>query len=286
MGRLRRKFVISYVESSFWRVSGSDAKLHQKICGFLFERWNRFCVKLADLRFFTSKAYEEDFLGRGNHSADHAYVTPATWIDECTILTDHQCALAWNSKSGNARLLFAGRLLPEKGVKTLLEAIEKVQNEISVGITIIGEGALAEECASFSRQSSSSSVKVELLKPVQYGSVFFELLRTFDAVIIPSISDEQPRLIFDAFSQGVPVLGSNTGGIAEVVENEVNGKLFAPGDAASLAETLRWASWNRDALQMMGLFALRESRLFTHRTMHARRSKIISTEYTAIAGHP
>jgi glycosyltransferase involved in cell wall biosynthesis len=283
MGRMQKKFVISYVESSFWRVGSNDAKWHQKIRGFLFEHLNQFCVKLADLRFFTSKAYEEDFLGPGDHGAEHSYVTPATWVDESIILTDDQADLDWNSKSGDVRLLFAGRLLADKGVRVLLKAISQIKKEIPANITIIGEGPLAEECVTFCRQSLGSATNVELLKPVAYGKPFFDLLRHFHAVIVPSISEEQPRLIFDAFSQSVPVLGSNTGGIAEVVDNDVDGKLFTVGDAPSLAETLTWASRNRDALRMMGISALKKSRQFTHRSMHARRSEIISAELMGVA---
>ncbi len=50
------------------------------------------------------------------------------------------------------------------------------------------------------------SVRVSLLEPVSYGT-FLNLLRGFDAILVPSLSDEQPRPIFDAFSQAVPVLG-------------------------------------------------------------------------------
>jgi glycosyltransferase involved in cell wall biosynthesis len=175
------------------------------------------------------------------------------------------------------RLLFAGRLVADKGLRVLLDAAGLIANQVTAHIAIIGEGPLAAECRDFVRQNEDSSLKFELLDPVQYGPAFFGLLRRFDAVIVPSISDEQPRLIFDAFSQGIPVLGSDTGGITEIVKDDVNGKLFKSGDALSLAGTLKWASQNRDALRMLGISALRLSRLFTHRSMHERRSEIIWT---------
>jgi glycosyltransferase involved in cell wall biosynthesis len=277
MGKLQRKFVITNVESSFWR-SGRDARWDQKIRSFVIERLNRFCVKVADLRFFTSMAYLEDFLGRSDHLVHHAFVLPATWIDDAIIRTEDQATQDWKNKSGNIRLLFAGRIIADKGVRILLDAAKKAENEFAGNITIVGEGPLTEECREFARQSQSSSLKIELLKPVEYGLPFFQLLRRFDAVIVPSVSDEQPRVIFDAFSQGIPILGSNTGGIIEIIEDGVDGKLFAARDALSLVETLRWASQNRDTLRLMGMSALRKSRQFTHRLMHVKRSEIISSE--------
>jgi glycosyltransferase involved in cell wall biosynthesis len=279
IGKLQGKFIVSYVESSFWRASASEQKWRRKIKGSALERLNQFCVKIADLRFFTSKAYEGDFLGPGNHTADHAYVTPATWIDESIIRTDAQADQDWSGKSKQVRFLFAGRLLVDKGVRTLLDAIEQIANDVSASITIIGEGPLASECEDFVARNQNRLTKVKLLKPVAYGRPFYDLLRRFDAVIVPSISDEQPRLIFDAFSQGIPVIGSDTGGICEVIDDDVSGKLFRAGDASDLARLLRWACAERDKLRSMGLAALTTSRQFTHRSMHERRSKIISAEF-------
>jgi hypothetical protein len=39
---------------------------------------------------------------------------------------------------------------------------------------------------------------------------FLSLLRGFDGALVPSLSDEQPRILYDAFSQAVPVIGSAT----------------------------------------------------------------------------
>src|SRR5207237_3922351 len=101
-----------------------------------------------------------------------------------------------------------------------------------------------------------------------YGKPFLDLLGGFDAILVPSLSDEQPRLIFDAFSQAVPVLGSDTGGICEVVRDQMNGKIYRRGDTAALAATLHWASGNRQALEAMGMNALNDCEHFTHRAMH------------------
>jgi glycosyltransferase involved in cell wall biosynthesis len=276
-GKLQRKFVISYVESSFWRVSNPGAKWHKKLRGLACEKLNKFCVRIADLRFFTSKAYQEEFLGPAD-SHDRSCVTPATWIDESIILTDEQALKDWSRKSGEVRLLFAGRLVADKGVSILLDAIGEIENEITANITIIGDGPLANECASFAAKSTRSPLKIQLMSPVKYGREFFDLLRGFDAVLIPSISKEQPRLIFDAFSQSIPILGSNTGGIMEVVDDNISGKLFESGDASSLARLLIWACKSRSELQTLGISALKRSRGFTHRSMHEQRSKIISDE--------
>lgn len=276
IGRMQHKFVISYVESSFWRVYGDSQKLHRRVRSFWLERLNRACVRVANLRFFTSKAYEQDFLGAGLHATDNSHVMPATWIDEEILRDDADAARDWGLKSGNVRILFAGRLIADKGVGVLLEAMEIIADDVDMTLTIIGEGPLLDTCKIAQLRHQHRSAKIELLEPVSYGPRFFDLLRGVDAVIVPSISDEQPRLIFDAFSQCVPVLGSSTGGIREVVDNGVNGQIFDAGSSSALATRLRWAGQNRQALMGMGFAALSKARRFTHRSMHEARSKIIS----------
>src|SRR5450631_1409190 len=122
-------------------------------------------------------------------------------------------------KRGCVRLHFAGRLITDEGTRVLIDALREAANhhKSPLEIVIIGSGELWHECSDLVREIQSSSVRVSLLEPVSYGAPFLNLLRGFDAILVPSLSDEQPRLIFDAFSQAVPVLGSNTGGICEVV---------------------------------------------------------------------
>jgi len=272
MGKLQAKFVVTNVESSFWRVT-SDAKWHRRVRGAITEHLNRYCISVADLRFFTSKAYVDEFLKK---NAERAYVIPATWIDEEQILTEDQASVCWSSKTGKIRLLYAGTLVSEKGVNVLIEAVRQVaQEHAKLAITIIGSGPLQRACADLAASLTENSVSVVMLEPVKYGEPFLNLLRSFDAVLAPSLSDEQPRVIFDAFSQAVPVLGSDTGGIREVVDHQLNGQLFAAGQVDALAKALDWASHNRQTLQAMGMNALAKCRQFTHRSMHVTRHGIL-----------
>jgi glycosyltransferase involved in cell wall biosynthesis len=116
---------------------------------------------------------------------------------------------------------------------------------------------------------------VTVLDEVPYGEPFLNLLRGFDAVVVPSLSDEQPRITYDAFSQAVPVLGSATGGIREVVESGVDGRLTSPGDVGALAESIIWAAGNRSELRRMGLRGLAKVRGATHREMHRNRHALL-----------
>ena len=114
-----------------------------------------------------------------------------------------------------------------------------------------------------------------VLDEVPYGEPFMSLLRGFDAVLVPSLSDEQPRITYDALSQAVPVIGSATGGICEVVESGVTGRLSPPNDVTALTESIVWAGRNRPALREMGLRGPASVRHSTHQAMHRNRHKLL-----------
>jgi glycosyltransferase involved in cell wall biosynthesis len=272
LAKIRGKFVLANVESSPWRASVPGLPWHKKLAGRMGEHLTRYCLSISDIRFFTSNSYLQELLPP---QSPRAYVTPATWLNEEWILGDDEAEAAWAAKDGPVRLLFAARLIPEKGVAVLLSAIEAASAAGAVvNVVIMGIGPLLQDCIAFA-QSDVGKKYVKLLDPVAYGEPFLSLLRGFDAALVPSLSDEQPRILYDAFSQAVPVIGSATGGIGEVLESGVTGRLLVQNDARSLAEALIWAGQSRAELRAMGLRALTSVRDSTHQAMHQKRHELL-----------
>jgi glycosyltransferase involved in cell wall biosynthesis len=101
------------------------------------------------------------------------------------------------------------------------------------------------------------------------------MLRGLDLVAVPSLSDEQPRVPYDCFSQAVPVVGSDTPGILQCVTDGRDGKIVPAGDAQALADAIAWAAADRAAVRDLGIAALDTARELTHDKMHSRRAEII-----------
>lgn len=132
------------------------------------------------------------------------------------VLGDRTPRREWMDKladpSAPPAVLFAGRLTHDKGVEVLLEAIRLLRSRgRRVGVDIIGDGPPRDVCKGTATLAGTSAVKV--LDPVPYGDPFFALLQRYHAVVVPSLGQEQPRILFDAFSQAVPVIASGTDGI-------------------------------------------------------------------------
>jgi len=121
--------------------------------------------------------------------------------------------------------LYLGRLSPEKGVMTLLEAWRNVDAEL----LIVGEGPESAHLGSVAPPN------VKLLAAVRADKAQ-ELVRSARAVLVPSLWYEGAgRVVMEAYAAGVPVLASRVGGLPEVVQDGVTGMLLPPGDAKAWA---------------------------------------------------
>jgi glycosyltransferase involved in cell wall biosynthesis len=277
--KLRKKFYLIIVESAFWRLSPSSSKSFKSwIRAYIVEQGNRWCVNRTNLSFFTQEQYRCSLL---TQNKNQGYVINASWIDEQIILSDAEAIKMWGQKvsshDGGLRVLFAGRLTAAKGVLVLLEAMKSLSEQgISVKLDILGQGELLSTCEAATRDISGS-VQIQVLKTVPYGSKFFNLVKNYHAIVIPSVSDEQPRIVYDAYSQSMPVLGSNTHGMRDCVREGETGKLIPANNAVALADLLKWAAQNPNQLAMMGLASLKMARSLTHQEMHYQRWKILLT---------
>jgi glycosyltransferase involved in cell wall biosynthesis len=73
------------------------------------------------------------------------------------------------------------------------------------------------------------------------------------AVVMPSVCYEGfPRALVEAFATGTPVIASRIGALAELVQHGETGLLVPPGDAAALADAMRWALEQPQAMREMG----------------------------------
>ncbi len=132
-------------------------------------------------------------------------------------------------------VLFAGRLAPEKGVLTLLEAWKALPD---IRLRIAGDGPLRRELARII-EAEGLSDRVELLGP-QSPERILELIADSRCLVFPSQWYETfGRVAAEAFACGVPVVASRLGAMAEVVSDGVTGRLFESGNAQALAEAVR-----------------------------------------------
>ena len=271
--RLRQKLYVTIVESATWRLQpGIPATIQSRIRAYISERLNRWCVNNTDLAIFTQEEYKQSLLTK---RPNRGHIIHASWIDEENIISEADAREIWHKKLSSStkelKVLFAGRLVCSKGVLVLLEAMKVLDKEnIPVKLDILGEGDLLRECEKAS-QSLQNSTNIRMLGTLPYSCELFELLRDYHAVVIPSISDEQPRIVYDAYSQGVPLLASDTNGIRDCIKNGETGRLTKSNDPVALANLLKWSWQNLEQLEPMGMASLKVAESLLHRTIHEKR---------------
>jgi glycosyltransferase involved in cell wall biosynthesis len=226
---------------------------------------------------FTHANYRDQLCTRHR---ERSFVTPAVWIDQADVLGTRAAEESWERKAREpVRLLLAGRLVLAKGVAVLLEALRELDARgIAAHVDTSGSGEEADAC----REAASGFRHVRLtnLDPVPYGKAIFERIRSYHAVLVPSLTQEQPRIVFDAYAQAVPVIASDTDGLRPYVANGTTGWLLPPGDAPALAAAIEKANREVPELRKMGLAALQAGRGFTHDAMHRWRSHLIREHCT------
>jgi glycosyltransferase involved in cell wall biosynthesis len=274
---LFRKPVVIVVESAPWRLQPGQAASWKKQMRAAFQEFmSKWVVRNAALVICTQDEYCESLLGS---KRSKGFVIPASWIDEKDILPDYVAEDIWQKKlaasDSRLRLLFVGRLVPAKGLLVLLQAMRQLSTEgLPISLDILGEGELKNQC-----ELAASELKgitaVNLLGTVPYGAPLFELIRRYDAIVVPNISDEQPRIVFDAYSQAVPVLASDTPGLRSCVKDGELGLFAAPNDASALADLLRYAATHRSGLKQLGMHSLAYAHSMTHQEMHRQRAVLL-----------
>lgn len=139
---------------------------------------------------------------------------------------------------GGEDFLFVGRLSEEKGIAVLLGAMEAA-GEVP-NLNIIGDGPLRGQV----EQAARRNPRIRYLG-IRSQAEVLEFMANSRCVIVPSTWYETfGRVVAESFSRGTPVIVSNIGALAELVDHQRTGLLFTTGDSQDLASAMRYAVAN------------------------------------------
>lgn len=132
--------------------------------------------------------------------------------------------------SFDSYFLYIGRLSKEKGIETLIEAWLKINSDKV--LKIVGTGPLLKN------YKNKSFKNIEFLG-YKTGSELINIINNCSFVIVPSIVYETgPLTVAEAYSLGKPVIGSDIGGISEIVIHNRTGYTFKYGDPIDLSKKI------------------------------------------------
>jgi glycosyltransferase involved in cell wall biosynthesis len=140
------------------------------------------------------------------------------------------------------RLLFVSYLRPEKGAHTLLDAFETLRKRRPLALTLVGgvDKTVTHTDAEVREQIAQSPFRqdIDVRGVIEFGEELFDLYRSHDLYVLPSLSEGTPRTLVEARSFGCPVIATRVGGIPSSVEHGRDGWLITPNRPDELAAAI------------------------------------------------
>jgi glycosyltransferase involved in cell wall biosynthesis len=153
-------------------------------------------------------------------------------------------------RQGSSRhILVAGRLSPEKDVRTALRAAEIA----GVDVLVAGDGPQGAELR-------AEFPGVDFRGHVSHGEVARMLPESVASVVSSRWYENAPLSVLEAMAAGRPVIASRTGGIPEMLRDGRDGILVTPGDVDGFAAAMRELVSNPSKADAMGASALERAR--------------------------
>jgi glycosyltransferase involved in cell wall biosynthesis len=179
-----------------------------------------------------------DALGR-NGIADDKLVVSRQGIDRSFVPQ----ARRRSRGTDKFRLGFLGRCDPVKGLAFLLDAVARLPRDLPLDVIVhaVANGEEERQHRDSLAAKTAADPRIKFLPSVPHRELP-AVLAEFDMLAVPSQWLETgPLVVLEAQACGVPVLGSNLGGIAELVTPGVDGELVAFSDSEAWAEAIRAA---------------------------------------------
>jgi glycosyltransferase involved in cell wall biosynthesis len=160
--------------------------------------------------------------------------------------------------SEKIRFLYVGRLHESKGTHLLLQAAASLAERWQFTVTVVGSGPQESEL----RSKYSGYSWCRFLGQRPQLEVANQMVNS-DMLCIPSIwLENSPGVVIQALGLGLPIIGSNKGGIPEYVQHEQNGLLVSPGDLAAWENALERVLENPACLREWRSYAIEHSDQF------------------------
>jgi len=195
--------------------------------------------KRLDAWVSTLDYMEQQVLTHTRFPADRLHVIPiGTAIDKTSILSKEDARGAMNLTNDKFIVGVVGRLDEKKGQFEVIQAISQLKNsEKDMHVVFVGDQT-KNEAYEYVQRLNEAIVQEQLQDIVfflPHQSNMQQLFSAFDLVIVPSWEETFGTVTIEAMASGVPVIGSNTAGTAEILSNEKF--LFQPKNSLSLSQT-------------------------------------------------
>ena len=144
------------------------------------------------------------------------------------------------------RLVYVGRLAPEKGNNYLIEAIAGLDN---IELTLIGSGPSENDLKALAKETK---VNVNFTGRLEQEDVIKELQKS-DIYVMASLKEGMSNSVLEAMACGLPIIATDAGGSVELIKD--NGFIIEKASSEAIANKLKKFSSNPRLISSMGLIS-------------------------------
>ena len=177
-------------------------------------------------------------------------------IHNGVLLSDASDAMFRDRRSlvadGEFRMLFAGRIVPVKGVHTAVEALVQLVNspssdQLKYSLTLIGDQSDGEYLSGLKQmtQSGGCSEALHVIDSVPPEKLF-EVFQSYDCLVFPSTYEPFALTLILALDAGIPTIATAVGGNVEIISDEESGLLMPAEDVSCLTRQIERLSADPD----------------------------------------
>jgi glycosyltransferase involved in cell wall biosynthesis len=216
--------------------------------------------RMADVVLADSRAVADRLAGLGAH------------VVGCPVDLDPPAQPPpWPSSPAGPVVGFVGRIEPRKGVADLVAAAPAIRRGApGARVVLVGGDPYGSDPEYTAAVTGSGEVEHFAWVDNAPG-----VMRHLDVLVLPSRQEPFGTVLAEAMAVGTPVVATRVGGLADVVQDGVTGRLVAPGDPAGLAEAVLEVLAARDA---MGTAAREHARRFDAVAYAAQVERLIAPE--------
>ncbi len=222
--------------------NGPDRKLYL----WAYERAMRNAVARADLSLLKGRALMtryQDYAKNPKYFHNTSYHTSEIIASEVI-----ETRIATLSEGRPLRFVYCGRLVPRKGCDHSIRMVSAaVKNGANIRFDLIGDGPQRAELEALAHQEGVAD-RVSFLGERPYGSDLLLDLAQYDGLLFTPLSEDTPRMIFDGYASGLPLIGYDIPYVQERAAEEHATHLLPAFDIAGAATVLQDLGTQRNRL--------------------------------------
>jgi len=236
--RNKKPFVVEQVGSSKENYL-TNGSLNGKIISQFAEKLNQYIVRKSPYVYYVTK-----------NKLQNEYPTPGhtTSISNVILeklITKEQIDICRFQNTKIKIGLIGGFEVSYKGQDVLLKAISNLDANLQQNIELYLVGIGHYDWVIKLADSLGLLSNIKFIGSIQSGKAIFDFLSKLSLYVQPSFTEGMPRGMLEAMSMGCPVIGSNAGGIADIVEDRF---LHQPGDYKTLGKQIEEFYLDRELL--------------------------------------